>query len=185
MKAEWENWKVKAVQGQGLWLGLLLLGLALLLLGVRPLWQSVLTKREQALQLEHRVERLRQFATHWDGEAVQEEKRLLTANARKLEKPRPREAWLDELERTADRCQVQCLQLAPLTEKKQKGKDGEWLEVTLEGNYVQLLTFFRQWEQAHPGSWTENGTLEADGSGRKIRYNGKFHVVIKKSSKSR
>ena len=102
-----------------------------------------------------------------------------------LGRPRPREAWLDELERTADRCQVQCLQLAPLTEKKQKGKDGEWLEVTLEGNYVQLLTFFRQWEQAHPGSWTENGTLEADGSGRKIRYNGKFHVVIKKSSKSR
>ncbi|MDD6569817.1 MAG: hypothetical protein PUE93_03950 [Acidaminococcus sp.] len=67
MRAEGMEGKVKMLRGQGRWLGLLLLGLGILLLGVRPLWQSVLTKREQALQLEYRVERLRQLDTHWDG----------------------------------------------------------------------------------------------------------------------
>lgn len=184
MKAEWGTWKERTGKGQGLWLGLLLLGLGLLLLGVRPLWQSALAQREQVLLLERRVDQLHQFALRWDGEAVQEEKRLLAANSRKLEAPRPREAWLEEVERIAGRCQVECLQLAPLADKSRKPATGEWLEVTLEGNYFQLLTFFRQWEQAHPGCWTEGLTLEADASGRKIRCNGKFHIEIKKSSKS-
>lgn len=184
MKVESNMLQMKWLRGQGLWLGILLLDLGILLLGVHPLWRSVLARQEQAEQLEARVDQLQRFATHWDGEAVEEEKRKLAENARKLEQPRPREVWLEELEQTAERCQVQCFQLVIPPGKKQEQGTAEWLEVTLEGNYFQLLTFFRQWEQAHPGCWTENGTLEADGSGRKIRYNGKFHIVIKKNSKS-
>ncbi len=166
MKAEsragWERLR----RGQGLWLGILLLGLGILLQGVRPLWHSALAQREQVLLLEHRAEQLAE-------------------NERKLESPRSREAWLEELERTAEQCQVQCLQLAPVSGKAWKQEEKEYLEVTLEGNYFQLLTFFRQWEKRHPGCWTEGGTLEANGTGQKIHYHGKFHLVIKKSSKSR
>lgn len=180
-RASWERLR----RGQGFWLGILLLGLGILLQGVRPLWHSALAQREQVLLLERRVKRLQQFAAHWNGDVVQEEKRQLAENDRKLESPRSWEAWLEELERTAEQCQVQCLQLAPVTGKARKQEEKEYLEVTLEGNYFQLLTFFRQWEKRHPGCWTEDGTLEANGTGQKIHYNGKFHLVIKKSSKSR
>lgn len=184
MKAEAGAALARLRRGQGLWLGLLLLGLGLLVQGAVPLWRSTLAAREQALELKARRQQLQQFAIHWDGEAVQKEKRLLAENARKLEAPRPRQARLEELERTAERCQVQCLQLAPFAGSVRKKEMAEGLDVILEGSYFQLLTFFRQWEQAHPGCWTEGGNLEADASGRKIRYNGKFHIVIKKSSKS-
>lgn len=185
MKAERRALLERLRRGQGLWLGLLVLSLGLWLGGVRPLWQRALAQRDKARELADRTLQLQQFALHWEGEAVQEEERQLAENARRLEPPRPREAWLEELEKTAGYCQVHCLQLLPQRAGKAGREQKEFLEVTLEGNYFQLLTFFRQWEQHHPGCWTEGGTLEADASGQKLRYHGKFYLPTKKSSKSR
>jgi hypothetical protein len=89
MKLESNMLQMKWLRGQGLWLGILLLDLGILLQGVQPLWHSALVRQEQARQLEARVDQLQRFATHWDGEAVEEEKRKLAENARKLEQPRP------------------------------------------------------------------------------------------------
>lgn len=167
-----------------MWLVCLVLALGIGLSGIYPLWQQVFAEKEQARQLEARVDRLQQFAFHWKGETVQEEKKQLAEDARRLGKKRAREEWLEELERNANICQVKCLQLIPRLEGKKGKLQREFLEVTLEGDYFQLLTFFRQWEQCQPGCWTENLVLESDGIGQKIRCNGKFHVEIEKSSKS-
>lgn len=164
------------------WLGVLFLSLGILLQGVRPLWQKALAEREQTQLLAVKIERLQQFAFHWDGAAVQEEKEKLQQQARWLEET-DENHLLHELEQTADRCQVRCLHLQPLS-LKAKGRKNFCLAMTLEGSYPQLLTFFRQWEEAHPGSWTEGAVLETGPLGGKISYNGKFHIGIKKSSKS-
>lgn len=182
MKAEEGPGKNREVRNQLKWLGVLCLSLGILLRGVSPLWQKAYAEREQVALLAAETERLQQFAFHWDGEIVQEEKEKLQQQARFLEQT-DENRLLQELEQTAERCQVRCLQLLPLS-RKVKSRDNPCLDVTLEGDYPRLLTFFRQWEEAHPGSWTENAVLETAPLEGKINYNGKFYTAIKKSSKS-
>lgn len=185
MKAESSRETGSHLRRQGLWLACLALALGIGLRGAYPLWQQAFAEKKQARQLEARVDRLQQFAFHWKGETVEKEKRELAENARRLGEKRSQQAWLEKLENNASRCQVRCLQLIPRTEGKKGKSQKEFLEVTLEGNYIQLLTFFRQWEQNQPGCWTEGLVLEPDATGQKIRCNGKFQVEIEKSSKSR
>ncbi len=58
MKVESNMVQMKWLRGQGLWLGILLLDLGILLQGVQPLWHSALVRQEQSRQLEARVDQL-------------------------------------------------------------------------------------------------------------------------------
>lgn len=64
----------------------------------------------------------------------------------------------------AERTQVQVVACRPReTGKKQ---DHLPMELTLVGDYVQLLVFFRQWKEEMPLAYWETGHIEGKQKGR-------------------
>lgn len=150
--------KVPAVTG----LVFLLLCLWLTWAVALPFWQNGQKDWARAAGLLQQREKVEVFARQYDPGTART-KRKNTAQFTTEAAPKDGMEAMGKISALAERTQVQVVACRPReTGKKQ---DHLPMELTLVGDYVQLLVFFRQWKEEMPLAYWETGHIERETEG--------------------
>lgn len=127
-----------------------------------PFWHAGQLHQQKAAEYAREKQQVEQFARSFDPAKARDQK---IKAERLLQLPAPKDGMeaMHAVHSLAERAHVKVRSCRPLPMEKKK--DHFPLELTLTGDYVQLLVFFRQWEQDMPLAWWENGHIEATQTG--------------------
>ncbi len=144
--------------------GLVFLLLCLWMTGVvtLPFWQNGQKAWDRAEEILRQRKNVETFAKEYDPERS----RIKQENVAQLAtEPMPKDGMeaMRIISALAARAQVQVVACRP----KETGRNQDHLpmELTLVGDYVQLLVFFRQWKEEMPLAYWETGNIERDPEG--------------------
>lgn len=150
--------KVPAVTG----LGFFLLCLWLTCTVALPFWQNGQKDWDRAADLLQQKKKIEAFAQQYDPEAART-KRENTVQIAAEPAPKDGMEAMGKISALAERTQVQVVACRP--QEMGKKQDHLPMELTLVGDYVQLLVFFRQWKEEMPLAYWETGRIEREAEG--------------------